>query len=139
MAWLASLFLARSRPRDDISGWRAAAAGATGEPSKGSTSVTTAVFLTPQSIASFPVASLTVSALAAVGERVSIGISYDTTVVGLSLLVGLVIFLISIGDESVKPHGTREWLVSILIGFFNSLFIAGSVLGIPAALSRASR
>ncbi len=108
------------------------------KPERGATVATAApvegavgVFITPKSLMSFPVASVVVTILWGLCKRLfpTWG-SSDVLVLGLSLLVGAVIFLISTADPDAKPKAPREWFIAALIAAFNSLFLAASVLGI---------
>jgi hypothetical protein len=56
----------------------------------------------------------------------------DNPVVPLcaALAIGAVILLVSTDKPRTKPKSTKQWIVAILIAFFNSLMLAASAMGL---------
>jgi hypothetical protein len=108
------------------SGGQAASPGAVGVAEPPSV----AVFVTPESLASFPVASLVVTGLWAFAKRMFSWGGSTTTVVVISLAVGLFIFMASIATPSMRPKTFPGWSVTVFIAFVNSLLLAAAALGV---------
>lgn len=89
------------------------------------------VFITPQSLVSFPVASSAVVVIWSLFKRLfpTWGMS-ETVPLAASFLVGLVVFLITISDAKAAPKSATGWLVAITIAAINCLFLASAALGI---------
>lgn len=86
------------------------------------------VFLSAKSLMSFPIASGAVTIIWKLLQHFwRVG---DIAVLYISLLVGGVIFLIVVSDDSGRPHGYTNWIVSVLIAFLNSILLAASALGL---------
>ena len=93
------------------------------------------VFLTPQSIATFPVASLAVTIVWRLAAKLSPNHGKSSWVpVITALIIGGVIFMGGLSDEDTKPKSTRPWIVSVVVGILNSLFLAAAALGLLAGL-----
>jgi hypothetical protein len=86
------------------------------------------VFLSAQALVSFPVACAVVGLLWKLVQHYWPGTS-DFVVLYISLVIGFVIFIITITDPSARPKGLG-WLGSILIAILNSLVLAASALGL---------
>jgi hypothetical protein len=90
------------------------------------------VFLSAKSLLSFPIASGVVTMLWKLSSHyLKVG---DIAVLIISLLVGALIFAISISDSSARPQGFLGWVIAIGIALINSLFLAASSLGLATAL-----
>jgi len=100
-------------------------------PSAAQSSGSVGVFITPQSIMSFPVASLAVTVTWAVRRKL-LGAWGDKPgiPVAASLVIGGLILLASSGDPATKPRSRREWIVAGGVAFFNSLYLAAVTLGL---------
>jgi len=85
------------------------------------------VFLTPQSLVTFPIASMVVSIVWKVLANVfpAWGGSKVTLLV-IALVVGTLIYLISSGGKGT----VRERAIGIFIAIFNSFFLAATAMGI---------
>jgi|ERR1700677_1165135 hypothetical protein len=85
-------------------------------------------FLSPKSLASFPIASGVVTMIWKLMQHFwNIG---DVAVLYISLLVGGFIFLIVVSGDSGRPQRMIDWIVSIVIALLNSLLLAASALGL---------
>ena len=85
------------------------------------------VFLSAKSLLSFPVATATVTFIWKLCQHYwNVG---DIWVLYISLAVGGLIFLIVISEKSARPTGIG-WIVSVVLAFVNSLFLAASALGL---------
>lgn len=90
------------------------------------------VFLSAKSLLSFPIASAVVTTLWKLSSHYwKVG---DIAVLIISLLVGALIFAISISDTSARPQGFLGWIIAIGIALINSLFLAASSLGLATAI-----
>jgi hypothetical protein len=90
-----------------------------------------AVFLTPKSLTSFPVASSLVCMMWALAKQFFPGWGTSVGVaLAASLVVGLVIFVASTTDPDSRPKSPGQWFVSSAVAFFNSLFLAAAAIGI---------
>jgi len=112
-----------NRPRKPLKGQAVAAAAAP--------SGQVGVFITPQSLASFPVASSVVVVIWSLFKSLfpTWGASKLVPLVA-SFLVGLLVFLINISDPQAAPKGAKAWLLGIAIAAVNCLFLASAALGI---------
>jgi len=91
----------------------------------------TVIFLTPKSLLSFPVASGTAVMLWKVAQRVfGQPAGADWVAVLISLVIGAIIFMVVIGDSQVRPKSLSQWIVAVVVGLVNSLYLATSVLGL---------
>ncbi|SRR5712691_1526096 len=97
------------------------------------------VFVTPESLSSFPIASLVVSMLWFLCQKLWPAWGQSAwAVVVLAFLVGGAIFLYSVTDQNSRPVDTRAWVLALVVGFINCLLLACSALGIlkaPSALA----
>lgn len=115
--------------------WRVTAAGSSGTKevtgpgasSQGGVSV----FITPESLSSFSGAAVVVGILAEFLVRVFY-FNRDVTVVVMSLIVGGVIFALSVEEPGSRPKTFVRWLVAVIIGILNSLLLAAAVEGVSA-------
>ena len=94
------------------------------------TSTEVPVFITPQSLTSFPAASALVTTVWGVTRKFfpTWGGSYIVLSV-ISLLVGAVIFTMSVSGSS-QPKAFKGWFVAITIASFNTVLLAAAALGI---------
>lgn len=109
-----------------------------GEEGKGEGEGKAGAFITPQSLVSFPVATVVVIGLSKVVGRFWTKMpdgAENYIILGLSLLVGLVIFLLTTTDEAARPKGARGWIVAVIIAIFNSGLLAGAALGVPELIN----
>ena len=90
-----------------------------------------AVFITPESLATFPGASLVVTVVWVLIKKLApkFGASPWIPVVA-SLAVGTVIFVSTISDRRAAPRTRSRWIVAIAVAVFNSLYLAASALGL---------
>jgi hypothetical protein len=84
----------------------------------------TPVFLTPQSIMSFPVASAAVLAV----QRLAPGAEWFKLVA--ALLVGAAVFMVSISDKRARPTDAIGWVSAILIGILNTAILGAAAAGL---------
>jgi hypothetical protein len=85
------------------------------------------VFVTPQSIATFPVSAAAVRVISVVLEKIFPNLSGSNFVVLIvALFIGMILWIYSI---NAKMSG-REKLGSLCLAIINSFFLAASVLGI---------
>ena len=91
----------------------------------------TAVFITPKSLMTFPVASSAVTFLWLLAQRLfqDWGKSPWVAVV-IALVLGVVILIASTGDSEVRPKSRRDWTIAILVGLLNALYLAASAMGL---------
>jgi hypothetical protein len=90
------------------------------------------VFLTPASLASFPVAATAVIMVWELTKKLVPAVGASAWVPVLtSFVVGLVIFLTSITNPKIRPPKTgAQWVVAIIVALINSLFLAAAALGV---------
>jgi len=119
-------------------GWQVRAAASEGQAVT-TQRPATAVFITPESLTSFPMASLTVGILSELTRLVFPGIGRYTAVLGFSVFIGLLIFLSSIDRAATRPQGSVQWSVACLVALINSLFLAAAVLGVTDRFTLASK
>jgi len=124
-----------SSPDLTADSWRAKASAA-GDINKPQPS--TPVFITPESLTSFPIASVAVGLLAQVVIYFWPTCSQGGAVLGSSLLIGLLIFLVNIEKPGTRPKSTVQWIVAIMVALVNTLFLAAAVLGIRDSISTRS-
>lgn len=87
------------------------------------------VFITAQSLVTFPVASTVVTVVSQVLQAVFPAMKGSTLVpLILAFVVGLLVYGISI----TKQMTTREKLIGLVIAVINSFFLAAGALGISA-------
>jgi hypothetical protein len=121
------LFIARAR-RPIEKG----AAYAAAEPSGA-----TGVFITPQSLTTFPTASFVVALVWLLAKALfpTCGASPWVPLI-VSLLVGAVVFVATTSEPNVRPHSQKEWLVAVVVAILNSLYLAASALGVLGQLGK---
>lgn len=90
----------------------------------------TGVFITPQSLTSFPVATGVVTAVWALVQRLTSWGNSSWVPLILSLVVGTVIFLINTSEPSAAPQSRRGWVIAVSVAVLNSLFLCAASLGI---------
>lgn len=90
----------------------------------------TGVFITPQSLTSFPVASGIVTGLWALAQRLFAWGGSTLVVLCLSIAIGLLVFLINISDPTAAPKSAKAWLVAVSVALINCLFLCAAALGI---------
>src|SRR5215831_4432936 len=90
----------------------------------------TGVFITPQSLAAFPGASLAVTVIWLLAKRLVPSIGSSPWVPFIASFVGAVIFVFTVSDAKAAPETRRQWVVAIAIAVFNSLYLAASALGL---------
>ncbi|MBI4929818.1 MAG: hypothetical protein HY841_03580 [Bacteroidetes bacterium] len=90
------------------------------------------VFTTPQSLATFPIASTSVMVIWKVLGKIfpSWGASYILLLV-IALAIGMVIYLIGINDRMTA----RQKLIALCIAVINSFFLMASALGILQSIN----
>jgi hypothetical protein len=99
----------------------------------------TPVFISAQSLVAFPVASLVGKLLWEVAKKLQLCVPQNLWwPFGISLIVGIVLFLITIDDPNSRPKSLRSWVISGFIGFVNSLFLFAAVIGMPINLPTAA-
>lgn len=92
------------------------------------------VFITPQSIVTFPVASSIVS-----GVHILLGKIFpehcgtNISLIIIALFVGLFIWSINISDPNAK-NTPRDLYISFIIAILNSCFLAMTALGIKTSI-----
>ena len=91
-------------------------------------------FLTIQSLACFGGGTVAVTALVTACEQV-LGWKGPAVVYITALVVGAIIWLITIGEPSAKPGTLREWIISGFIAFVNALVLAQAVVGVRFQMS----
>jgi hypothetical protein len=104
--------------------------GQVGEPTPTASGTSTGVFITPQSLTSFPVATGVVTAVWALAQHLTSWGQATWVPLVLSLVVGGVIFLINTSVPSAAPKSTSDWLIAISVAMLNSLFLCSASLGI---------
>lgn len=116
------LFLARPQ-REEPKGLAVAASTEPAPP--------VGVFITPESLATFPGASLAVTVVWVLIKKLAprLGASPWVPLVA-SLVIGTVIFVSTISDERAVPRTRSKWIVAIAVALFNSLYLAASALGL---------
>jgi hypothetical protein len=121
---LSGLFVARIAPSTVKPPFgQTAPTGETGNEGEGGGSV--AVFLTPKSLTTFPTASLAVTVLCTLSRNLYPALVTNRWVpIIAAMLVGAIIFLISISDSEVKPKSKIDWLVGGSVAFINALYLA---------------
>jgi|ERR1700730_2652231 len=89
-------------------------------------------FISPKSLASFPLAGGVVTILSKLLEHFfKVG---DGAILYVALGVGLLIFLIGVQSADGRPKDPVGWVVAVLIGLVNSLLLAAAALGINTAI-----
>lgn len=118
----ANLFVVRP-PRSAQGGAIVAAGAVQGEP--------TAVFITPKSLGTFPVASSVVTFVWLLVRRLSENWGKSPWVpLAIALVLGAVILMGSTRDPDVRPRSPRDWVVAIVVGLLNALYLAASAMGL---------
>jgi len=115
-----------ARPEDGGSGETKAPA-----PAAAAGAQPTAVFLTPQSLTTFPVASTIVFII----QGFMPGVLWLK--VAAIVFVGAAVFVASVMDEKARPKGGWGWIGAIMIGILNTAMLGAAASGIkhaPAAL-----
>src|SRR5580692_4052843 len=89
------------------------------------------VFITPESLATFPGASLAVTVVWVLMKKLipKIGASPWIPVVA-SLVIGLVIFLTTISDDRVAPQNEFKMIFAVAVSLFYLLLSCGFSLGL---------
>ncbi len=127
---LTDLFVIRTASRETKA--VGVTAGTVGEPSGTTSGV--AAFITPQSLVSFPVASLVVSALTGLGKALSL--AEQASALSAAALIGSIVFLIGVSDRQARPDSLAKWTVAGGIAIVNTLMLAASALGVLNALHK---
>jgi len=123
------LFVARAQPAA-ASLTRGVGGGGGGGGGDAGTGTEVPVFITPQSLASFPVASAVVTTLWALAAKMFPWGASTSVLLVLSLVVGGIIFAISVSSPSSQPKDFKAWLVAGAIAVINSLLLAAAALGV---------
>jgi len=99
----------------------------------------TSPFLTPQSVASFPVASGIVYAISQGIAKLPVPAHVSPFIpLVVALLVGAIIYAITFDDKRVpRPSSPREWAISVGIALLNSLLLWTSAIGISTVTNTA--
>ena len=86
-------------------------------------------FVDPISLASFPVAAAVVSTLTQIAVR-ALGWTVNSVAFIVALLIGALIFLITMTDPQARPKTWKEWLIAASIAFINSMLLYAATVGI---------
>jgi hypothetical protein len=135
---LSSLFVVKKGPEKPATTGTFGSAMATSEPAKpdasggnggggggGQQGGGVAVFLTPQSLSAFPAASLAVTVLRTLSEKLFPAWATSMLVpVIASFFVGMIIFLISISSPEARPRTKIAWVVGCSVAFLNAAYLA---------------
>jgi hypothetical protein len=121
---LRALFVAKAKsPNRGVKG----EAIPSGAPDSGSIGV----FITPQSLMSFPVASLVVTYTWKLSKALwGPWADKPAIPVAASLVVGGIIFLASTDHPEAKPNSRKQWIVAGAVAVLNSLYLAAATLGL---------
>jgi hypothetical protein len=93
------------------------------------------VFISAQSLTAFPVSSLVTKLIWEILKRLDVPhAGGNMCVLVIALIVGGVLFLITIDDANSRPKGGIQWLIALFIGLVNSLFLFAAVIGLSVAL-----
>jgi hypothetical protein len=87
------------------------------------------VFVDPKTLLSFPIATAVTSSLSQVLANLT-GIDLKTIGFIVALLVGGLIFAITMSDRSARPKTGMAWAVAIGIAAINSLLLYAAMVGI---------
>jgi hypothetical protein len=89
------------------------------------------VFITPQSVVAFPVATSVVVTAARAARTIG-RMDIDSIVVPLvaSFICGAAMFLITVREPRARPRGSMDWCRAIVIAASNSLMLFAAALGI---------
>lgn len=87
-------------------------------------------FVTPQSFVSFPVASGLVTLAWALCRQLFPWGSSTVVPAVIALLIGAVIFLVTVSEADARPKTLASWVVAVVVGLFNSLVLLAAALGI---------
>ena len=94
--------------------------------------VTVSAFITPQSLVSFPIASLVVRLLWSVADKLVPGALANNWVgLGIALVIGLLVYLLSISDGTLAMT-RKQKAIGIAIATINSLVLFAAAAGIAA-------
>jgi len=88
------------------------------------------VFVDPKSLASFPIAAAIATTLSKIAVRWWSGADILWVALPVALLVGALIFAITISDASARPKKLLEWVIAIAIATVNALMLYATVIGI---------
>jgi len=86
-------------------------------------------FITPEYLLSFAGASTIISLLVRVFSALFKGNELVVTSI-VALVVGLIILLINLTDPEKKLKGTRDWLIAILVGLINCIYLIAVSIGV---------
>lgn len=91
---------------------------------------TTSAFITPQTLVSFPVASLVVRLLWAVADKLVAGAGQNNWVgLGIALIVGLLVYTLSVSDNKLAMTGTQKRL-GVVVAILNAFVLFAAAAGI---------
>jgi hypothetical protein len=87
-------------------------------------------FITPASLVTVSGGTAAVTMVWGAAKKL-VGMSADTPWVpfGISLLIGVVIYMLSVGDDKVQLT-TREKITDAVVGFLNSMVLFSAAVGI---------
>jgi hypothetical protein len=91
----------------------------------------TNVFLSPESLATFPGATLGAGAIWALSKIVFKDTSEQVLAMVAAFIIGTIVFLIGISTQGSQPKNAGAWALAFLVAFINSVLLATTVLGIP--------
>jgi hypothetical protein len=95
----------------------------------------TGAFVTPQSLTSFAVAT----SASALITRVILTLFPTSNQVLIpaivAFLIGVIIFYINVSDKSARPKDTRSWIISIIVGLINSIYLVAVAIGVFKAIA----
>jgi len=87
------------------------------------------IFVDPKSLASFPVAAAVVATLSQIAIKISGGQLASVALI-VALVVGALIFAITMGEPTARPKTPLDWAIAVAIAIINSLLLYASVVGI---------
>jgi hypothetical protein len=88
-----------------------------------------AVFLTAQSLVSFPIAVGVIKLAVALLEK-QWSIMPKNSTGPASLAIGFLLFIIGIQEPQDRPKGLFKWFVAVMIAVINTMFLAAAAFGI---------
>jgi hypothetical protein len=88
------------------------------------------IFISAQSLTAFPVASLVTKLIWEVLKKLGLPhVGSNLCALLIALIVGLILFLITIDDPNSRPKSFPQWLIALFVAFINSLFLFAAVIG----------
>ena len=87
-------------------------------------------FITPQTLTSFAGASAVIGITCRIYLALVPGSDFQTVSTSVAVIVGIVIFVMNVTDEQVKPPDLRSWFIASIVGIINTIFLIAVTLGI---------